>query len=97
MANITAHNELKASFSLEFDHKLYFLVDIFRVETGRAIQSTTYFAEVYQLRWPTGIAMAPMKRADGRFRQWLMFLDDFPLIQIFRAAGARLIIRVIRG
>jgi hypothetical protein len=80
MAHITAQNELAASFAVEFEHKLYFRVEILRVETGQAIQSTTYFAEVYQLRAPLGATAFPQNRGDTRFRQSLLFLDDFPLV-----------------
>ena len=81
MSHITAHNELAATFAVEFEHKLYFRVEILRVETGHAVQSTTYFAEVYQLRWPGGMMTMPaQKRGDTRFRQSWLFLEDFPLV-----------------
>jgi hypothetical protein len=80
MAQITALNELAAVFTIEFESKLYFRVEILRVETTNVISSTTYFAEVYQLRLPHGTSGMPHQGTDCRWRQFLHYLDDFQMV-----------------
>jgi hypothetical protein len=80
MAIITAKNELAATLGVEFDGKLYFRIEIFRVDKGPDTDLTTYFAEVYQLRLPNGTMAFPKERSDRGFRQSCLFFEDFPLI-----------------
>jgi hypothetical protein len=80
MAKITSRFSLAAVFTVEFDSKLYFRVEILEADSGEPIQTTQYIAEVYQLRWPNGVMAAPSPRGDTRFRQSWLYLDDFPAV-----------------
>ena len=77
MARITALGESVAAFTVEFDAKLYFRVEILRVESGSALEPTAYFADVYQLRFPHGLAPNPSMTGVHRVRPFLHFLEDF--------------------
>lgn len=77
MARITALGESVAVFTVEFDAKLYFRVEILRMESGGALQPTAYFADVYQLRFPNGLAASPSMTGVQRARPSLHFLEDF--------------------
>jgi hypothetical protein len=81
MAKVTALFDIVETFTIEFDAKLYFRVEVLRAESGEAIQVTKLSAEVYQLRWPTGMSAIPSPRSDTRFRQSWVFLEDFPAVE----------------
>ena len=77
MASITAFGESVAAFTVEFDAKLYFRVEILRVESGSALGPTAYFADIYQLRFPHGLAASASMTGVHRIRPFLHFLEDF--------------------
>lgn len=80
MASITAAYELAATFTAEFDKRLYFRIEILRHETGQPVQITEYISEVYQLRYPNGAMAHPSEGSDTRFRQSWLYLEDFPIV-----------------
>lgn len=79
--NVTGQQVLVETRTIEFDSKVYFRIEILRLETGAPIQVVKCFAEVYLLCWPHGQMVMPSgQRVDTRFRQSWLFLDDFPMI-----------------
>ena len=80
MARITAEYEVMKSFTVEFEGKLYFRVELLRSENHQDVQQIDYVAEVYQLRWPGGATAFPSATEDRRFRQFWLYLEDFPMM-----------------
>jgi hypothetical protein len=90
MADITAFYEIAQSFTVELDKRLYFRVDVLREDTGHAIQTTKYFAEVYHLLWPNKVLA--VKSSEGELqqrRQSWVFLEDFPKLSDSSAEALR--------
>ena len=77
MARITAQHELAATFAVEFESKLYFRVEIYRVATDQPVESTTYLSQVYHLRFPHGLIGMPSNDGSSTWRPYLHYLHDF--------------------
>jgi hypothetical protein len=77
--NITQYDLVK-TYTLGFENKLYFRIEILRQDTGEAIQASNCIAEVYLLRFPNGTSARASERLDTSFRQSWLFLEDFPIV-----------------
>ena len=90
MAEITGLYDLAATFTVEFDGKFYFRVEILRVDNKQDIQQTILFTEIYQLRWPTGaLALPSPTETDRPFRPGWQFIDEIPPLVGVSVEGVR--------
>lgn len=88
MAKTTATFDIVEAFTIEFEGKLYFRVELLKRCKEAAIDVIEYSAEVYQLRWPNGFATMEVD-GDKRFRQSWLYLDDFPTAKAPNIAALR--------
>ncbi|MFA6134878.1 MAG: hypothetical protein WC869_12755 [Phycisphaerae bacterium] len=74
-------NDLIATYTVEHRDKLYFRVEIYRVDTGTPIQGSSIFSEVYLLRIPNGVWVKQPGKLDSSFRQAWLYLEDFAMVR----------------
>jgi len=91
MATITKQYDIAATTTVEFESKVYFRIEILRVHTGAPVEITSFEAEVYLLRLPHGsMVMGDNPNNEDRtFRQFWLYLDDFPKLEGSSVDGLR--------